>query len=126
MSVFSEEFQGRGADKGKSKFVKTDELLSDNSAWELLEVKPVKANDVKFGASETDALYKSEVLKKGETVEYSLIDTDGNERTYQSKGAALFIAVRDADILDKIGKGKQIKFHKEGTMGSTRYIIEAL
>ena len=115
MSVFSNDLQER--DNKPSKWLKTEELLSKSFVVKGVEV--VEAN--MYGAEEGDSLFEKGILKEGETIRYSF-DDNGNERLYDSKGAGLYIAMKQANP----EPGRLIKVSRSGKGDKTRYSIELL
>ena len=113
-SIFSENLQER--DNKPSKWLKTDELL----AAEGLKIKSVDVVEAKnYGAEEGDSLFEKGVLQEGETIRYSFEDSEGNERLYDSKGAGLYIAMKQA----KPESGVVVKITRSGKGDKTRYQV---
>lgn len=116
MTVFNEEIISR--DKMVNNFVKADDLLV--GTWIIESVDIVKANKAEFGAGEDDQLFKQGILQEGETLRYSLVNESGEEKMYDNKGVALYIAVKKAGV----DKGEPVRITKSGSGKNTRYTVE--
>lgn len=118
MSVFSNDIIEK--DKGNALFLKTDMLLE--GIWQIKKIEIIVCANVKYGANDKDALFKREVLKAGETLRYTFLSDDGEEKTYDSKGMAFYIAFKQANP----DANTKIKISREGSGDSTRYAIEKI
>ena len=122
MSVFNEKIIER--DKMTNNFVKAEDLI--HGTWMIESVDIIQSNNPKYGAREKgndgkpDKLFEQGILQEGETLRYSLINDAGEAKVYDSKGVALYIAVKKANV----DKGEPIRFTKTGSGDNTRYTVE--
>lgn len=117
MSIFSDDILQRDTTNPMGEYLKSADLLK--GVWSVEKVEIVQSKNSRYGAQEKDALYKSGLLQLGEQLVYTMKDEQGNVRTYCSTGAALFIAVKRANI----EPGKRVRFSKVGQGDSTRYEV---
>lgn len=116
MTIFSKKIVER--DNTPSPFVKTEELLE--GTWQIVGADVITANNPKYGANDKDALFQRSVLLEGETIRYTFIDEEGNERNYDSKGMAFYIAMKSVDLESQ----DRVTIKREGSQDTTRYIVE--
>jgi len=116
MSIFDETLEEREK-KVTSQFIKTDEIQT--GVWIVKKVDIIKANNLKYGANDTDALFKRGILLEGETIRYTFEDDESNEKYYESKGAAFYYGFR----AEELKAGTPITISKEGQGESTRYTV---
>ncbi len=101
-----------------------------DTEWIIDQVEIVVAGLKKYGAVSGEFLFDNGILKEGETIRYNMIDKDGNKKAYDSKGTALFIAFKNAEVDDRenktkgLDKGDKVMITKEGQGDTTRYTIK--
>lgn len=81
---------------------KRDYLTAKDFEGEGLEVvirddmEIIQARSKEYGANIMDSLYKNGILKEGETIKWKFI-IDKEEKDYETKSMAFFIAMKDAN-----------------------------
>ena len=117
--IISNDLKERSENSGGA-YWKTDQL--QEGKWQILSATVITAANAKFGANEKDGLLKSGVLKEGETIQYKLKNEAGEEKPYESKGAAFFIAVRDGEEAG-ITENDWVKITATGKGETRRYTV---
>ncbi len=121
MSIFPPEIE-EAASKLGGEFVKGSEFEGDGLTLQLVKaMEVVKSNNPKYGATETDFLVKNDILEEGETLRFTFKDSEGKERTFDTKSAPFFIAVKQ---VEELGVGDWIHITRTGKTNETRYQAE--
>ena len=105
-----------------SRFIKAEHFEGEGLTLQCLGFEKFTASNPKFGADEKDALYKQDILAKGESFRYSFRNKEGEEKVYETKSAAIFIAFNDENL--NLENGDWVRVSKTGKMDETRYTVE--
>lgn len=112
--------------KNTSPYLKAEDF-KNGIRLEVVAFKTILSKNPKFGAVETEWMFKADKLKLGETFSYTFKTMSNEdfavpeEKTFESKSAPFFIAFSNLD--PEVGDKIWIKRSGEGT--KTQYVIEA-
>lgn len=115
MSVFEDKILKK--DISISRFVKTKDLL--DGIWQIISIEVKVADNVRFGVQPTDPLYIRGVLKEGETLQYSFITPNGEEKIFDSKGLSFYLGFKAVNPNPK----DRIKLERSGQGFNTRWKV---
>lgn len=110
------------ASKMGGAWLKASDFEGEGMALTIKSVEKIKSSNPKYGTVETDYLFKKEVLEIGETFHFVFETAEGEEKTFDSKSAPLFIAIQQAQIK----AGDTITIKREGVTDKTRYYVSKL
>lgn len=112
--------------KTSSPYLKA-ELFKQGTALEVVGFEIITAKDKEYGATEKDWLFTAGKLKEGETIQYKFktvqadeVDFPPEDKVFESKSAAFFIAFSNLDP----NPGDKIWVKREGEGKKTKYVID--
>lgn len=118
MSIFPKDVEEKSGSIG-GKFIKAAEF-EGGMVVQAVKVEVVKSANPQYGADEDNYFVEADILKVGETFEYTFKTSEGEERVLNSTSRPFFIGFKQSEIepgdwvrITRTGKAKQTRFTVE-------------
>jgi len=116
MGIFSENIIDDGVDS-QTNWLNAESILREPLT--IISVDVAEANAPQYGAMVTDSMYKRKILKLGEVLRYTFRDDAGYTKTFDSKGMAVYMAFKRANL----SPNTRVRITRTGKSAETRYTV---